>query len=257
VCVIALAKARSATIRYFRRRRPSLSRRRGLGLDRRTAQGGLVAGACALEHHPCRAARSALPRSRRWRHPSGSGSGSAPRGSSTDAHRAAESPTKSGCASLKIIKAHQSGKVAHRHHPERTGRQVDRGARGRRRSTADHGTVSGGSLRRTTAGRVDRAAEAVAIAAEPVVAAIPRALRPAAGVRASGVRSPSRSPSSPRCRIAIRSSTLGPTSSPRPPDMIRTKKTLTYSRFKRGGCRRARSERVPDTEHSTRVPGSL
>jgi hypothetical protein len=27
--------------------------------------------------------------------------------------------------------------------------------------------------------------------------------------------------------IAIRSSTLGPTSSPRPPDMIRTKETLT------------------------------
>jgi hypothetical protein len=45
----------------------------------------------------CRAARSAPHRSRRSRRPSGRGSGSALRGSSTGARRAAESPTKSGC----------------------------------------------------------------------------------------------------------------------------------------------------------------
>ncbi len=58
-------------------------------------------------------ARPAPPRSRRWRRPSGRGSGSALRGSSTGARRAAESPTRSGCALTPSPTAVAHARAAH------------------------------------------------------------------------------------------------------------------------------------------------
>src|SRR5207248_11652175 len=65
---------------------------------------------------------------------------------------------------------------------------VDRGARGRRRATADAVAVSGRPRRRSAGGRLDRPRQAVAVAVAPA-AAVGRVLAGAAAVAGTAARS--------------------------------------------------------------------